>query len=47
MVRRNEEAEGMTQFPFAKKTTVPIENLNARILAVANVNLIAINCDAV
>ena len=37
----------MTQFPFAKKTTVPIENLNARILAVANVNLIAINCDAV
>ena len=44
MIGRNEEAEGVTEFPFTEVAAVQVENLNARVFAIAHVNQIAIDC---
>src|SRR5215831_1962304 len=45
MIRCDKEAEGVTDFPFAKVPALEIENLDAPIFAVAYINLITIDCD--
>src|SRR5262249_17514961 len=47
MIRWNKEAEGVTDFPFAKVPALEIENLDAPILAVAHINQITIDGDRV
>src|SRR5438046_1472170 len=47
MIGRNEEAKRVTHLPFAEVATVQVENLDARVFAVAHVNQIAINYDGV
>src|SRR5262249_974459 len=45
VIRCDKEAEGMTEFPFAKVPALEIENLDAPIFAVAHINQITIDCD--
>src|SRR5207245_8213808 len=47
MSRRDKEAKRVTDLPFAEVATVQVENLDARVFAVAHVNQVAINCDGV
>ena len=43
MVGRDEETIRVTQLPFVEVATVQVENLDARVFAVAHVNQIAID----
>lgn len=45
MVGRDEEAKRVAQFPFPEIAPVQVENLDARVFAVADVNQIVIDRD--
>src|SRR5262249_15607778 len=47
MIRCDKEAEGVTDFPFAKVSALEIENLDAPFAGRANINKVTRDCDGV